>query len=141
MAETIVVGCKLPHGLRVDLVLSDAGNIQQFKLNGANASRIVGGYGLTTGVPREPFERWIKDHAQLPYVRNGSIFIEGNQKRAEDVAKERRSDVKTGLEAIDPLAKKDVRNRHLVEHVDGPAERAYREQVAKNPDRNRQQVE
>src|SRR5262245_15898253 len=109
--ETCVVGCKLPHGLNLDLILKKGADgqpdeTQRILLKGKNASHIVGGYGLTQNVPKEAFEQWLKDNARRKFVRNGSVFMEVSEQRARSAAKERRGE-KTGLEAIDPLAKKN----------------------------------
>jgi len=142
--ETCVVGCKLPHGLNLDLVVAadsdgKATRTQRILLKGKNASHIIGGYGLTQNVPKEPFERWLKENSQRPFVRNGSVFMESNNERARKAASERRTE-KTGLEAIDPLDDK----ARAVEPEGDDAQKAKRkllQQRAENPDRNRQIVE
>jgi hypothetical protein len=130
--QTVTMGCKLPNGLIIEHGKGDAR--KSFTLKGANASRIVGGYGLTPGVPKELAEAWIKAHQHFAYVRDGSVFIQGNMSSAESRAKEGRG-IRTGLEAVDPMKPpKGIT-------VDPAAEAAYRAQVAANPSRNAQQVE
>ncbi len=140
--ETCVVGCKLPHGLNLDLVLKadadgKAVETQRILLKGKNSSHIIGGYGLTQGVPKEAFERWLAENQKRAFVRNGSVFMESNKERARKAADERR-DERTGLEAIDPLKAVGVEP----EGDDEKKARAkLRQQQAENPDRNRQIVE
>src|SRR5262249_20334231 len=93
VANTCVVGCKLPHGLNVDLVVVPANKkekrpakTKRVRLKGANSSRVVGGYGITHGVDRELFARWLKDHADTPYVRDGSVFMVGDSDSARSEA-------------------------------------------------------
>lgn len=125
---TVVMGCKLPNGL----IIEHGG--RRFTLKGSNAARIVGGYGLTEGVPKDFAEAWLKSHADLGTVKNGLVFIQTSESSAKAAAKERR-DVKTGLEPIDPLKAPPGID------VDKAAQAALRKQQAENPDRNRQQVE
>lgn len=141
--ETCVVGCKLPHGLNLDLVLAkDADGkptkAQRILLKGKNSAHIVGGYGLTHNVPKEPFERWLVENSARPFVKNGSVFMQDSEKNAKAAARERRAE-RTGFESIDPTSKTDPRVRGL-EH-DKDSLKVLGEQRAKNPDRNRQIVE
>jgi len=123
--ETCIVGCKLPNGLKINL----PGVPDPVTLKGANAARIVGGYGMTPGIPKEAMERWIAEHKDFTYVRNGAVFMERSDKDARAVAKERRGE-RTGFEPVDPAK--------------GPAAlspedaKVLARQRAENPDRNRQ---
>lgn len=136
-AKTVAVGCKLPCGLVLELVTNDGIKVRH-TLKGANASRIIGGYGITENIPAEFMERWLKKNAKHPAVVNGSIFYHTDVKGAEATAKERR-DLVTGLEAIDPVKAGMLRNEQG--EPDKAALAAYNELKSKNPDRNRQQVE
>lgn len=140
---TVVIGCKLPHGLVMELgieqqqvgtgtQLTRGPSYQRFTVKGANAARIVGGYGVTQGVPADFAAAWMEKNKNLQFVRDGLIFIVKSAADAKSEAKDR-LDVKTGLEAIDPLAKKGGNPT-----MDAQAIAAYRKQVAENPARNRQ---
>lgn len=137
--KQVSVGCKLPHGLHLDLKNSE-GPVR-VTLVGANASRIVGGYGITENVSSDFMAQWLKKNAKHPSVVKGLIFIHSDTKSAEAMAKERADDPQTatGLEAIDPVKNGMLRNK------EGENDRAalalYNEQKAKNPERNRQHVE
>lgn len=124
--NTCVVGCKLPHGLSI--TLADG---QTIELKGANASRIVGGHGLTPGVPAELFQKWLKENRALQFVRSGLIFMHTDVASANDMAKERTA-TRTGLEPIDPTQSKNG----VI--MDKAAVANFRKQQAENPDRNRQ---
>lgn len=136
-SSVMVVGCKLPHGLILRVKNKD-GMIQEHQLKGANASRIVGGFGLTENIPEDFMKRWLQENAKHPAVVNGFVFIHTDTRSAESMAKERRT-LSTGLEAIDPVAANMLRGENG--EVDKAALANYNMLKAKNPDRNRQQVE
>lgn len=136
--ETCVVGCKLPHGLDVDLdVKKDERGImidsKRLKLKGANAQRIMGGYGITRGVPKASFVEWLKDHARAPYVINGSVFMVADDASARDRAKE--GGDSTGFEQIDPLAKS---SKTAGLDIDDESKKALAQARQDNPLRSRQ---
>ncbi|EJA3108147.1 MULTISPECIES: hypothetical protein [Cronobacter] len=93
MAETIVVGCKLPNGLVVE---QDGYTVT---LNGSNSSNVVGGYGLTEGVDKDAFEKWLEVHKNQPYVKNELVFAQAKANSAQSKATENAS-VKSGLEGL-----------------------------------------
>jgi hypothetical protein len=106
MAETsgamISVGCKLPHGLHMDI--TKHGELRKrVTLNGTNASRVIGGYGISENVSKEFFEKWMADHHELPAVKNGLIFAHDKAAFVESKAKEQ-AQVKNKFEPIDPAA-------------------------------------
>ncbi|ELY4201963.1 hypothetical protein ACLF30_000242 [Cronobacter sakazakii] len=93
MAETIVVGCKLPNGLVVE---QDGYTVT---LNGSNSSNVVGGYGLTEGVDKDAFEKWLEVHKNQPYVKNELVFAQAKANSAQSKATENAS-IKSGLEGL-----------------------------------------
>lgn len=95
MAGTVIVGCKLPHGLEAQI----AG--KTVVLNGSNSATIIGGYGLTQGVDKDGFEAWLLAYADLPYVKNELVFAQESAKSAAAQATENAAE-KTGLEGLDP---------------------------------------
>lgn len=133
-ATTCVVGCKLPHGLHLDLKGKD-GTVR-FTLKGNNASRIVGGYGLTENIPTDFMTEWLKRNKDHPAVKAGAVFMHTDGASAEARAKEGRSNT-TGFEAIDPIA--EAKRKRI--DMDPEAAKLYEQQKAENPARNRQQVE
>jgi hypothetical protein len=134
--ETLIVGCKLPNGLHLDLV-NNSGERIRHTIAGANASRIVGGYGMTP-VPSEFMEKWLKKNANLACVRNRDVFVQSDPASAISVAKEQR-EIITGLEAIDPVTQGMLNNENG--DLDKKAVNNFRAEQAKNPMRNRQEVE
>lgn len=111
----IVIGCCLPHGVVLELGRAGDANYERYEMNGANSAharrpdskRIVamaGTFGLTT-VPKNFWDKWLKanKNAQLPFVKNGSLFayegIENARAHGETVRT-----VKTGLESLSPTA-------------------------------------
>lgn len=135
--KVVTIGCKLPHGLIIS-ARDNSGEVVSVTLKGANAARIVGGYGITEGVSSDLWNAWLKKNAKFPAVLNGSVFIHNDLKSAEQIAKERR-DVPSGFEAIDPI--KNGMLKGATGEMDEEALKNYRKQQQENPDRNRQRVE
>ncbi|MDI2091676.1 hypothetical protein [Commensalibacter oyaizuii] len=103
MSDDVLVACKLPHGIYLDM------GKQRIKLNGIMQSGRVeapffmaplNSVGLTK-VPRDFWEAWIKEHQDFEPVKKGLIFASDKKKRLLDEADEK-SDVKSGLERLDP---------------------------------------
>lgn len=92
---TVSVVNKLPCGLTVD----HKDKTVTFK--GANDEGSVAGFGITPEVDRDWFVDWAKTHPDFPALKNGAIFIQEAAK-ARDAARERKKDVKTGLEGLNP---------------------------------------
>lgn len=92
----VIVACKLPNGL-----VMRAGE-HKIILAGANASRVIGGYGLTS-VPSDLWEDWSKRHAATPFIKKRIVFAQPNAAKAEGQAKEQEG-VRTGMEPLDPDA-------------------------------------
>lgn len=134
---TCIVGCKLPHGIILELK-TDAGIVVRHTLKGMNHRRIVGGYGLTEGIPTDFMMEWLKRNERHPAVANGSIFMHTDGRSAESRAKDGRL-IRTGIEPIDPLDTK-TQSRFKIA-MDKAGEQAYRKQLAENPVRDRQHVE
>ncbi len=61
----------------------------------------VGGYALTTGVPREFWEKWLEQHANDPAVKNKLVFAHADLNEASDAARAHEA-VESGYEGIDP---------------------------------------
>ena len=95
--KTVTVGCKLPNGLIIEV------GGQSVELNGANASNIIGGHGITYDVDADLFNAWMKAHADRAMVRNGFIFAHEDAKNTKAEAREK-TDNETKLEAVDPNA-------------------------------------
>lgn len=135
-ASTCIVGCKLPHGIHLDLKRKGETQPTRYTLKGANASRIVGGHGLTDGIPRDFMEAWLSVNARHPAVLAGAIFMHKDTASAEARAREG-SATRTGLEALDPVA--EAARRGIA--MDPAAVAAYEAAKKQNPVRDRQIVE
>lgn len=104
-AATVVIGCKLPHGLIIEVGIDKNGNkserYQSIKLNGPNrdGNRIIGNaYGFTH-VDKALWELWVKTHADLPYVKKELVFVQADLSRAEAASIERGNE-RHGLESL-----------------------------------------
>ena len=112
MAETVLVGCKLPHGIYLDLH-DGAGNIKaRVKLPG-NASYTLPNpdrkfqnptvvYGDTfTSVDKAHWEAWKALHADHPALTSGAIYASANKNDAESKAKAHEHE-NVGFNKLDP---------------------------------------
>ncbi len=90
---TVLMGCKLPHGLVAEL------NGNAVVLAGANSSELIGGFGLTD-VDKDFAEAWLASEKDTPLVSKGLVFIANSRREAQSVAVEQGAQ-KTGLEALD----------------------------------------
>lgn len=107
--ETILAGCKLPHGILLDMRTS-SGESVRVKLNGyavpvqaterrkAPGHEITSGVGLTT-VDKELFEAWLADHQTFDPVARGFIFKAAKADSARDMAADLIKE-KTGFEPL-----------------------------------------
>jgi hypothetical protein len=125
--DTITIACNLPHGLVLQLfekvekieatplgVRTNTeympiegqrfvlrGNAKLLKMQGSDLIADTGGYALTTGVPRELYERWFEQNKHSAIVRNGLVFACESEHDAADEGKQRAS-VRSGFEPLDP---------------------------------------
>ncbi len=129
--ETVTIGCKWPNGFVMRLYdfeeveINVQGRIYkenqaalnpeypEYTLNGfsidlgamaggiAPGHEIVGGYGLTHGIPRDFAEAWFEQNKLAPFVKNGIVFMQGNEQRARAHAKEYRG-LQSGVQPLDP---------------------------------------
>lgn len=94
MAQQVTIGCKLATGLIIGI------GEKQAKLNGANSSEIIGGYGMTN-VDKELADAWFEAYKDFDPVKAGLIFVQDKEANAKAQAKEQ-AEVKTGTEKLDP---------------------------------------
>lgn len=115
---TVTIGCKLPHGLMLDL--TEAGKpARRFRVKGMNAANIVGGFGITEGVPRDFWNEWLEKHKLLAFVERGQIFAYDTTASARARAKEVGGELLSGLEPIDKNAKRSkIETLKLTDEVD-----------------------
>lgn len=91
---TVTVGCKLPHGIHMDL------DGKRVTLNGSNSSNVIGGHGITENVDKEFFDKWVAQRKDSPMVKNGLVFAHERSGNAQAEAKEK-AKTKTGFEGLD----------------------------------------
>lgn len=129
--DTVTIGCKWPNGLvmrlydMVDVETTVNGIVmkekkaflregaKEFVLNGFSVDlgklaggimpehSIVGGFGLTFGIPRDFAEEWFTQNAKADVVRRGLIFMEGSEQSARAHAREF-AGLQCGIQPIDP---------------------------------------
>lgn len=129
--DTVTVGCKLPNGLilrnyawhphrdalagggfsdskiarRIDdtqyVVHGNTVRFADLRAGNLPDHSIVGGFGLTSGIPRDFWERWLELNKDTALVKNGLVFAHEEELSARSMAKERAA-LRSGLEPIDP---------------------------------------
>jgi len=110
--NTVIVGCKLPHGLYLDLH-DRAGNLKaRVKLPGCagftlpNPDRkfqnpeTIHGDTLTV-VDKDHWDKWMETHADHPALASGAIYMATKQADAVARAREHQHD-DVGFNKIDP---------------------------------------
>jgi hypothetical protein len=99
---TVVIGCKIGSGIIIEVGIDKNGNKSEryraVTLNGKNASKVIGGFGLTT-VDKNLWEEWLKTHQDLTYIKKGLVFVQSDDARASAQALQDASK-KTGLESL-----------------------------------------
>lgn len=98
---TVTVGCKLPHGLHLDLYDTE-GNLQAREtIVGLNQAEVVGGHGITMGVPKAHFDEWMRRNKNSAAVKNELIFAHESAQNTIAQANANAKN-KSGFEGLDP---------------------------------------
>jgi hypothetical protein len=119
--EMIIIGCKLAHGLRLELIEVDRDNRgsrpravgKPYFLRGANALHTTGQPSklhlpfATTSVPKDFWLKWKEANRDLEFMKNGQIFevsasgsLSEREASVAAAAKER-AKTPTGFEPLD----------------------------------------
>ncbi len=108
-AATVVIGCKLPNGIILEVGKPGEENYQRVQLNGANRSQIAGGAGFTT-ISADFWAAWHdqphvakpkRKNRTLSFMRQGLIWAAPNVEEANAQAMDRIAQ-RTGFERLDP---------------------------------------
>lgn len=101
--ETVIVCCKLPNGLHLDLPgkprVTILGNSVPY--GEVPGHPIQTGYAMTMDVPAAFWEEWLRTHGTMEIVERGLIFAHTDNKSAVAHSKEMEKEL-TGLERKDP---------------------------------------
>ena len=120
--NTVWVECNLPNGIvlyleregysptghkikaPVEAFVVDGGRVKTtpnvVRLNGANAARVIGGYGMTE-VSADFWEAWLATHKDFAPLVAGAIKAQSTRERAAAQALDEEK-LRTGFERIDP---------------------------------------
>lgn len=115
-ANTIVIACKLPAGVKLELGRPDEDGYETHTLKGSNSKTGIldgTGYALTT-LPRMFWERWLNQPAKdsngkiihktpnqsLAWIRNKLVYAHQDRDNVEAFALEN-SKARSGLEPLD----------------------------------------
>lgn len=78
MDGVVSIGCKLPHGLVIEVGLDKGGvpsdEYRNVVLNGLSKARVGSKYGVTS-VPADIWVTWLKHNTKLRYIVDGSVFV------------------------------------------------------------------
>lgn len=103
-SNTVRVGCKLPHGLLMEIGKRGDPQYKNFQLRGPQSMRlkqIVGGWGLTD-VPKDFWDEWLRSTGKkLDFVKYGFVWAEEDSDKAEARAVDE-SSLRSGFERLDP---------------------------------------
>lgn len=91
MAKTVLIGCKLPNGI----VLEVEG--RQVEIDGLNKSVIIGSTHVTTVVDADFWDKWKSQNATFSAFKNGAIFEAATPNEAAAIVKDTSE---TGLEPM-----------------------------------------
>lgn len=110
MAGTVVVACKLPHGIKIpaskknpEITLAGAYTHQSFREDKGLIA--PGAFGLTT-VDADAWNAASEVYADWKPIKSGLIFAQKNAASVKAEAKEK-TDEKTGLEQVEQPSGKD----------------------------------
>lgn len=118
----VKVGCKLPHGLTMELGLnidkfsniSKSDNYQRVTLAGTNQNLIQGAPATRVQAPgitlveENYIDEWLKKNRNLSFVKAGMIYKIANEAEGQAIALDLASQT-TGFEPLDPTkAPKDI---------------------------------
>lgn len=98
MSKTVFVGCKLPHGIVIELPNKPDATVT---LKGLNSSNIIGAPYAVTEVDEEFWAKWIASNAKFGPVESGAIFQAKSETELKATAKSLEGE-KTGFEPALP---------------------------------------
>ena len=108
MPSLVYVGCKLPHGVVLEMGLDAEGRkvdgYRRVKLNGGNhpSARDAAGFGITE-VMDDFWNAWKKKNGGLTFMRPGAgMIVESTSRESTIAACREREHVRTKLEPLDP---------------------------------------
>lgn len=95
--ETVLVGCRLPHGIRLHHPLDPSVTVL---IRGLNQSEIIGAQHVTTRVNAEFWDAWKATHeGKFAPLVSGGIFEAGDEREVKAIMRDLEK-VKTGFEAM-----------------------------------------
>lgn len=87
------------NGCKLDMAALTAGELPDYRvIKGATPDC---GYALTTGVPRDFWEEWLRQNKSSPLVTGRHVYSASSEPRAAAEAKEYK-DLRSGLQGLNP---------------------------------------
>jgi len=98
----IIVACKLPHGLHLDVPGKGRVTLKGTALpeDVRRENPLPGGFSLTS-VDADFYAAWLKRNEDLEAVKRGFVFASARRDAAQGQAREL-DELETGLERLDP---------------------------------------
>ena len=96
MSRTVVVGCKIPNGIRLSENVTVRGSARD-PAEEFDPKNYPGGYRLTPNVPAEVWEDWYNRNQDSTLVENNLIFAEPTEDAARARGQRQRR-ARSGLE-------------------------------------------
>jgi hypothetical protein len=128
MSATCTVACKVPNGIIMRIyemieaiepspmggrTIKQARQVgKDIRIKGATTptpntmqfNQLMHGYGITQGVPKDVWEKWLEQHKDADIVINKLIFAyEDSNQTFNRASKQRKEGVRSGLEPLDPF--------------------------------------
>jgi hypothetical protein len=128
MSANVTVACRIPNGIILRIYemvtaiepspmggreIKQARQIgKDYRLKGATTptpnsmqfNQLMHGYGITQGIPKDVWDKWLEQNKDSAMVQNKLVFAyeDSNQTFAR-AAKQRKEGVRSGLEPLDPF--------------------------------------
>lgn len=87
------------NGAQLDYGALQGGSMPDYRVIKGSAPGT--GFALTSGIPRDFWDRWLANNANSPLVKNRHIFASSTEARAADEAREYK-DFKSGFQGLNP---------------------------------------
>lgn len=84
----VVVGCRLPHGLIIELAQKGKKDTEKLRLAGRKHSNLKNApYGVTA-VPKDFMDEWLKRNKKFPALESGAILVAADEVSLEAMFRE-----------------------------------------------------
>jgi hypothetical protein len=124
-ADTVTIACKLPNGFFMTIHKLEKYSVpvlgggtrdesravplnDPIRIKGPAAPQgvsprapVIGGYALTSGVPKDVADKWFEENKSSAMVKNRVVFVAKTDDAARGIAKDQ-ADLTSGMERLNP---------------------------------------